>query len=488
MRQTPPELAALQHALGRQLAAARRAAGVCQQQVAHKAGYSRSSVAHAEAGRQLLTRAFWKAADELVEADGALLDGYERVHAAIQDHERRSLAAARAAAEEYAAAQAARSTDPSTDLLQVESAEWRDQLYERLARFLDGWADTVKRRDLLQLLGWAATAVAASPVLRGLDTDEQARLAQAVASPSRVDAQVVEDIEAMLRNCKRQDDALGPQAVLRTVLAQRQLVSDLLAGCPAPLRPRLLSVYSSMSSSVGFYCFNLDDVVSALYYCDQARAAAQEARDTRLAVYALCNASYFASWHGRAHAGIDYAAAAQSLAAGTDDALLRVCVAQRAAMAYAVDGQDNECMKALERAQAGFESAPAAPTPESPVYWFNEALMASKESECLLRLGKPRQAAARASDGIRLFEDSFTGDLAFCLLRLGTAHLRSGEVDEAARVVGDAALLATRAPSSRLLTDVRATRAHMRPWQGVPALDALDERLAAYGLKAGAGA
>lgn len=54
----PPELVALRIALGAQLAAARRAAEIGQQQVGRTTGYSRSSVAHAEAGRQLLTREF----------------------------------------------------------------------------------------------------------------------------------------------------------------------------------------------------------------------------------------------------------------------------------------------------------------------------------------------------------------------------------------------------------------------------------------------
>ncbi|MGH3874167.1 MAG: helix-turn-helix domain-containing protein [Pseudonocardiaceae bacterium] len=84
------EPAVLRRALGRQLAAMRQAAEIGQQQVAHKTGYSRSSVAHAEAGRQLLTRDFWRTADELVKAEGALLAGYERVHTAKQEHERRN--------------------------------------------------------------------------------------------------------------------------------------------------------------------------------------------------------------------------------------------------------------------------------------------------------------------------------------------------------------------------------------------------------------
>lgn len=101
----PPELASLKRALGRQLAALREAAEIGQQHVAHKTGYSRSSVAHAEAGRQLLTRDFWKMADELVKANGVLLASYERIQAVKQEHERRSreaeLAEARARAERF---------------------------------------------------------------------------------------------------------------------------------------------------------------------------------------------------------------------------------------------------------------------------------------------------------------------------------------------------------------------------------------------------
>ncbi len=87
---SPAEFAGLKRALGRQLAVSRQAAEIGQQQLAHQTGYSRSSVAHAEAGRQLLTRAFWKTADELVKADGALLAGYEQIQTLKRDQERRS--------------------------------------------------------------------------------------------------------------------------------------------------------------------------------------------------------------------------------------------------------------------------------------------------------------------------------------------------------------------------------------------------------------
>lgn len=106
MIREPPELVAIRLALGQQLAALREAAEFIQPQIARRTGYSRSSVAHAEAGRQLLTREFWTTADELLQAGGALLTSYEQVRAAKEQHEARSreteLAAAYAAAKERA--------------------------------------------------------------------------------------------------------------------------------------------------------------------------------------------------------------------------------------------------------------------------------------------------------------------------------------------------------------------------------------------------
>ncbi|MGH3755311.1 MAG: helix-turn-helix transcriptional regulator [Pseudonocardiaceae bacterium] len=372
---------------------------------------------------------------------------------------------------------------------QTIPSEWEDRLYDQLKSILGEWAEKVDRRKLLRLLGWAATVVAATPV-SSLDADEQERLVRAIALPSRVDGRVIDHIEGVLQYCKRQEDALGPRAVLHSVFAQRELVDSLLGQCSDELRPRLLSVYSSMSSSVGFYCFDLDGADSAMRYCDQGRAAAQEARNTELAVYALCNMSYFASWQGKAHAGIDFAAAAQSLARKTDDVLLQVCAAERAGTAYAVDGQYTECMNEFDVARAGMDLSGSMDaftgSPESPAYWYHEGLIASQQSDCLLRLGKPREAVVSASEGLQLFDSSFVGSLAFCTLRLGTAHLQCGEVEEAARVVGDGAVLTTQNRSARLTREVRAARARMEPWKDTRAVRELDELGVgvAYGLDA----
>jgi len=178
----PSELVAVRCALGHQLAALRQAAELGQQQVAHKTGYSRSSVAHAESGRQLLTRNFWKTADELVKADGALLAGYKRVQAAKQEHECQSreaeLAAARARAQALHAAEYTRSigSAPGATVLSSLLASLNGDLGPllHLAHLAgeDG-EDMIKRRLLLQAvltgLGVGSTAAALEVVRHELN-------------------------------------------------------------------------------------------------------------------------------------------------------------------------------------------------------------------------------------------------------------------------------------------------------------------------------
>jgi hypothetical protein len=81
-----------------------------------------------------------------------------------------------------------------------------------------------------------------------------------------------------------------------------------------------------------------------------------------------------------------------------------------------------------------------------------------------------------------LFDNSFIGSLAFCTLRLGIAYLQSAEVEEAARVIGDGALLATQSRSIRLTREVQAARAQVEAWRSVPVVRELDEQLREMGF------
>ncbi|HEY3894256.1 MAG TPA: helix-turn-helix transcriptional regulator [Pseudonocardiaceae bacterium] len=486
MTREPQELIEIRRVLGAQLAAHRQAAGLTQGQLAKVTFRDRSTVAHIEIGRSRANEQFWRIADERCGAGGALLAGFRAWAAAKQDHEVRAretqLAQARAKAESLRAT-AAPIPLHVADIPEVSVGE-ADQVTEQLVRLLCGLVGAMNRRELLQLLGWTVGAVVTSPAVHNLDIGEQERLARAIVSPNRVDVQVIDHIDAMLRHCQRQEDALGSRAVLSTALGQRHLVQELLAECPASLRPRLLSTYSNMSTSIGYYFFELNDSESAKHYLEQARAAAHDAGNVELAVYALCEWSYIASWRGETPAGLDLAAAAQKLVSKSGDPLVRVGAAQRAATAYAFDGRRKECLVELESARNDLASAGQV-SAESPVYFYNEGYLVSHESECLLRLGRPQEAVESANSGLTLYDKSFVDGYAVCALHLGNAHLQSGEIDEAARALGDAAGLAAQTRSARLVTELHATRARMQPWQDTRAVSTLDDRMAHCGLRSG---
>jgi tetratricopeptide (TPR) repeat protein len=191
--------------------------------------------------------------------------------------------------------------------------------------------------------------------------------------------------------------------------------------------------------------------------------------------------SYAASSQGKAHAGIDFAAAAQSLADKSDDALLRVCAAERAGTAYAVDGQYKPFMAEFDRARNDLVSVGDVST-ESPAYYYHEGLLASYQSECLLLLKKPDEAAVRASTGLAVFNKSYVDGYALCTLHLGNSYLQTGEVEEAVQIIGSAASLAAQNRQPRLVTELYTTRARMQPWEGTQAVKDLDEWLVGAGF------
>lgn len=56
------------------------------------------------------------------------------------------------------------------------------------------------------------------------------------------------------------------------------------------------------------------------------------------------------------------------------------------------------------------------------------------------------------------------------------------EIDEAARLLGDAGEIAAHNSSARLIGRLRQGRADIQPWKDSAAVRALDDRLASYGV------
>lgn len=344
----------------------------------------------------------------------------------------------------------------------LRSARDRERIYDRLVALFTRWAGDMNRRELLRLIGWAASYVAAVPVGPCLGSDEAQRLITGIEVPARIDAIAFDHLEAVLWHARRADDLLGPHAALHTVVAQRNVIRWILTDCPSSLRDRALSLLSVATRVAGWLSFDLGDYEGAWFYYEQARSAAHEARDNALAAQVLCNMSHLATWQGAPRTGIDHAVAAQGWAEHTGDLLLKAYAHQVAARAYAAAGQAT-ALRELERAEAFIGAADTSAG--SVVHFNNRAQLATDRSECYLSLGNLVQAASAARDALVRHEPSFVRNRAFAGLYLGRACLRGHEIEEAAATIGDAVDLAVQNRSSRLIGQLRGSLAEFGPWQ-----------------------
>jgi tetratricopeptide (TPR) repeat protein len=192
--------------------------------------------------------------------------------------------------------------------------------------------------------------------------------------------------------------------------------------------------------------------------------------------------SHLATWQRKPRIGIDHAVAASEWARRTDDVLLQAYAADVAARAYAADGQYDACLAALDTAQAALGRSAGMARRSRFIHFYDDSMHASTRGLCYLELGLTDEAVTYTRQSLMAFDPSFVRNVAITTVELSAAYIQSNQIEEAARLLGDACQLATRNHSVRLVTLVHKTRATMKPWEQVGAVRSLDERMASYGL------
>lgn len=482
-------LEVLRIGLGAQLASLRTAAGVSQPQLGQALDRTRSFISKVEHGLRRMPIELWEITDEWCGADGALITAHSELVQAEQDYRARWRSSR---------SQVSHQVQPASAQLDVRHKIWpvpagvgsagcQDvvwspetqvdaALVEELFEVVTRLVQVMGRRKAIRLAG----SVLAALGLSGLDGDEYIRVAQAVASPSRIDAQVINNLAVTLTMCKRQEDKLGPCQVWDTVVAQHQLVCRLLAGdCPEQFRKPLHLVDSNMAATIGGYLIDMGQFEEASRYFARARKAAHNAGNAPYAAYAAINTSFAARLRGDTPTALDTAAAARSLTARTNDAQLKALAEQMAAGAYALDGQYGQCMAAFARAHDMLTNT-RNDIAESPAYWVHHGSIDSQASTFLVLLDKPVEAVEAASAAHAQYDRAYVAGYVLCQVRLGHSLALSQDINQAARILGDAASQAHLYP--RLTQDLYTARALLQPWATTPAVKTLDDQLSVCGL------
>lgn len=211
----------------------------------------------------------------------------------------------------------------------------------------------------------------------------------------------------------------------------------------------------------------------------EARENAHEAEDSDLGAYMLCHLSQLAIWTQRPRVAVDYAVAASSWVAQSDDTHLRAYVAIRNAEALALAGQRTACLTALDDADTALAGLEPCHPSLSRAYWMGAGVQESYRGNCLAILGDAGDAVAASRRALELMLTTYVRDRAVTLLEMERALIQLGEIEEAAHVVGAAATLAEQNRSPRLAGAIRGGRDRLSPWADVKAVRELDARLAA---------
>jgi hypothetical protein len=374
----------------------------------------------------------------------------------------------------------------------------REQEYDHLIVALVHWASQMKRRDVLAILGAAATAAYASPVLGKLSPEGTERVALAASGRVRADAAVIGHIGAVVDHCMHQEDTLGPQVVLETVLAQQHLVRSLLAdGAKENVQARLLSLLANISRFTGWVLFNLNDFTGAGYYYAQARSAAHEADDDAMCSMVLANWSQLATWSGDPRLGVEHALGAVAWGQRAGSKLLVSYGCDVGARAYAAvvrrsakgdrRADHAHCMKSLEQAHHELANAPDGDPGARLVYFYGDGQYLSTRTGCLLDMDDPEPALAIAEQSVVETDPAFVRNVAITRLAQARAHTQLANIDAACRQVAEAARLARHNSSPRLVSAVAESRETLSPWNGSAAVTVLDDELRAFQLRELAG-
>jgi transcriptional regulator with XRE-family HTH domain len=439
------ELASAWHALGRLLAASRRAAGLSQESLAALAGYTRSTVANVETGRQHGARDFWERCDTALDTGTALARGYDDVVAAGRLGRVRAAAEARQARAIAGAAVAVRGLEP---------------VAVRLGLVIPAGA---AEADGIELLRRRLEGALSNGAVSGtsLDAWEQAVLCHGQATRYRPSGELLIELGADM--------------------AELELA---ISGCRAPgsLR-RLTRVAAQMAGLMCLLFVKLDEPDSFRRWARTARVAAGQAGDAVTVSWVLAQEAYGHYYGGDMAAAVNVARHAQGMMrrAPCAGAALAAAVEARA---RAARGDVRGTRSALGRAAAILAAlAPGSVT--ASAFGYSESQFRFHEGSAYTRLGDTR-SALRAQE--RALQTCPSGDYTdWALTRLDRASCLARDGDPVAAVAyATETLTGLSGEQSRgiIVSRGRAmVRALPASYRNIPAVRELNELLPAGGVK-----
>ena len=426
----PEAIAQAQRELGRQLAAYREAAGYNQAALAPFTGYSRSTVANVETGRQAAPLQFWECCDEKLATGGALVAKYQEIEALKAKRQQETIQALQAEREArlHETTSQLAAVEPQEDRAEPAASDWASDLAEARQNAVALWGEEFDQTRLNTQDAMASSAAA----LRWLVASDDTTTAHD-AGWRRVGWADVERIRGVRRQLKAMDNAHGGGAAFpMAVTYLRREVAPLLRGrYDAAAGKSLFGAVAELSLDVGWMAYDGGGHRLGRRYMTLALRLSHAAEDRLFGGRVLTAMSHQALHLGHVRLAVDLACAARMGTAHAAPPKAAAMITAMEAMAQAAAGDVVHCTAALVAAEKALGRARA--DDDNPDWLdFDEGGLWGHAARAYRYLQKASDCARYAQDSIDHCRSDHGRTRAQRHAILANGHLQLGHLDQAA--------------------------------------------------------
>jgi transcriptional regulator with XRE-family HTH domain len=329
----------------------------------------------------------------------------------------------------------------------------------------------VERRDLLALMGRAATA--------GLLTSTLGRL-PAVASPRPVDADAIEAATAVARSYHRLWLTTPTEDLRPVVLGHLRLVARLLASATSEKDQATLAAAAADTALLAaLLAQDSWDPGAVQRHFQEARSHAERSQYGDLqALVASSMSMWAARGTGSGPEAVRLAREARRLLPPGAPPAAHAHIATREAIAHAAARDEPAMSSALLRAEGSLDKTDESSGPTWPwVFSVDHREITRFRGLAAVSLRLPAMAVPALSEGLEHLGTAPSKRRAYTLSKLAQAHCQTGDVEQACDLGAQAFTIATQLGATESLMAVRDVRVQLIPVETSGPVRAFDDRM-----------
>jgi hypothetical protein len=303
-------------------------------------------------------------------------------------------------------------------------------------------------------------------------------LTVALNGSSRLDPELLSDLEALVKIYRRMDRKLGAPVIIDDLMSHFKRLSMLKnLSATSDTTQRLAAHAADVATLVAWQLLDMGRVDEAWGYYRSARDAAHEAGDAELQAFVLAQMSYVPLLAGYVREASTLVGHAERLSQGLVSPTFRAWLAGVEAEISSMSSDEVASLKMLERAAVVLDSAASEESPLPSISYFDISHLIRWQGQCPAQLHKGQEAQTILEQALAIVSPSFVRARSGMSLDLASSYLQQDGLEPACDMARQGLMLARATQSVRYRQRVIVFRAQLEPWTNDPAVQRLDREL-----------